>query len=288
MGKSSFAQIGLDSDTGANTVVSIGTTTAPAGSLPLAEWFDDGSAVTYSYGALVNTEPASTKRYRRTSVTGLASGTNVTAASTVTANYIVQWAQTFTQSGLDTDATGTVVTVDGTPKMLTDPLFTTFVDAGATVAYNYTISVTSSAAGKKVPAGFGHRPSDRLRGRRSTHDYRQLQSTVLAYARNHSRRAERTDEHRRRHDWHVLRRGDILTLTAKTPVADGTGKRWRFDNWTGDVTLDGTSNPLSVAMNQVRSIRANYILHGADAGSHGERAWRSLRHHHRRHRWRVL
>src|SRR6266545_1412647 len=53
--------------------------------------------------------------------------------------------------------------------------------------------------------------------------------------------------------------GTVLTLSAATPVTDGTGKRWNFGNWTGDVALPpSTANPVSVTMNQARSITANY------------------------------
>src|SRR3989442_9852551 len=53
--------------------------------------------------------------------------------------------------------------------------------------------------------------------------------------------------------------GTGLSLTGATPVADGTGKRWSFGNWTGDVTLPpSTVNPVSVTMNQARSITATY------------------------------
>ena len=255
-----FAQIGLDSDTGANKIVTIGTTIAPAGSLPLTEWFDDGSAVTYSYEAVVNTEPASAKRYRRTSVTGLASGTNVTAASTITGNYIVQWAQTFTQSGLDTDATGTVVTVDATPKEFTDLLFTTFVDAGATVAYSYTNLVTSSDTGKKyrLDSVTGPATGYVVGGANTiTGNYKAQYLLTLAITPGVPNALTNVggattgtfyDE------------GTVLTLAATTPVADGAGKQWRFDNWSGDVTPGDTSNPLPVTMDQVRSISANYVL----------------------------
>jgi hypothetical protein len=54
--------------------------------------------------------------------------------------------------------------------------------------------------------------------------------------------------------------GTVLSLTAATPVLDGLDTRWRFDNWTGDVSLPpNTSNPVSVTMSQVRSITANYV-----------------------------
>src|SRR3989442_2575204 len=51
--------------------------------------------------------------------------------------------------------------------------------------------------------------------------------------------------------------GTVLSLTAATPVVDGTGKRWRFDTWSGDAT--GTSNPGSVTMSGARSVTANYV-----------------------------
>src|SRR3989442_8239019 len=51
--------------------------------------------------------------------------------------------------------------------------------------------------------------------------------------------------------------GTVLSLTAATPVADGTGKRWRFDTWSGDAT--GSSNPVSVTMSAARSVTANYV-----------------------------
>ena len=53
---------------------------------------------------------------------------------------------------------------------------------------------------------------------------------------------------------------EVLNLQAATPVADGPGVQWRFANWTGDVlTPPNGSNPVSVTMNQARSITANYI-----------------------------
>ena len=182
------------------------------------------------------------------------------AAKSVTANYIVQWAQTFTQSGLDTDATGTVVTVDGTPKVFTDLLFTTFVDAGATVAYTYTNPVTSSATGKKyrLDSVTGPATGYVVGGANTiTGNYKAQYLLTLAITpgvpnalTNIGGATTGTfyDE------------GTVLTLAATTPVADGAGKRWRFDNWTGDVTPADTTNPLSVTMDQVRSITANYVL----------------------------
>ena len=52
--------------------------------------------------------------------------------------------------------------------------------------------------------------------------------------------------------------GTVVNLTAATPVADGTGKRWRFNNWSGDAT--GGSNPVSVTMSAPRAVTANYVV----------------------------
>src|SRR3989442_11842586 len=50
--------------------------------------------------------------------------------------------------------------------------------------------------------------------------------------------------------------GTVLSLTAATPVADGTGKRGRVDTWSG--AANGSSNSVSVTMNKATSVTANY------------------------------
>jgi len=50
----------------------------------------------------------------------------------------------------------------------------------------------------------------------------------------------------------------VLSLTATTPIPDGSDKEWRFDQWSGDAT--GIANPVSVTMNAPKSITANYLL----------------------------
>ena len=59
--------------------------------------------------------------------------------------------------------------------------------------------------------------------------------------------------------WHDS--GATVTLTAMQNVANGAGSsRYHFDNWTGDVGQRRRTpdNPVSVTMNQARSITANY------------------------------
>ncbi len=67
---------------------------------------------------------------------------------TVTGNFVIQYKLTFTQTGLDSSATGTVVTVNGNPKGFIDMPFNIWADSGSPVTYSY-INVSSSTTGKR-------------------------------------------------------------------------------------------------------------------------------------------
>src|SRR5439155_364403 len=55
--------------------------------------------------------------------------------------------------------------------------------------------------------------------------------------------------------------GTSVSLTAAAQVANGAGSRYDFRNWTGDVASPpNAANPVSVTMDQARSITANYRL----------------------------
>jgi hypothetical protein len=75
----------------------------------------------------------------------------MSAPKSVTANYQLQHEVSFGQTAIGGDSTGTVVTVDGTDKSAAQlsPPFTKFVDAGATVTYDYKSPVASTVAGKR-------------------------------------------------------------------------------------------------------------------------------------------
>jgi len=55
----------------------------------------------------------------------------------------------FTHTGLTTDATGVVVTVNGSGKIFMELPFNLFVDHGTVVSYSYTSTVPSSVSGKR-------------------------------------------------------------------------------------------------------------------------------------------
>jgi hypothetical protein len=74
----------------------------------------------------------------------------ITAPSSITWNWKTQYKVTFTQSGLDNTATGTVVTVAGAPKTYLDLPFTTdWFDNGSSLAFVYSDNVSSSVIGQQ-------------------------------------------------------------------------------------------------------------------------------------------
>jgi hypothetical protein len=262
-----FAQSGLAADA-TGTVVTVDGVTKGFGDLSFSKFVDAGASVTYSYNDPVTSSVAG-KQYRRTSVIGPAAGFTVSGANTITGNYVAQFQQTFTHSGLTADATGTVVTVDGVTKSFGDLSFSKFVDAGVSVLYSYSDPVTSSVAGKRYRRDSitGELSGYTVSGANTvTGNYvAQLQLTlaitpgVPGGLSNISGGTNGT----------FYDSGTELSLSATTPVADGPVKQWRFSSWTGDVTASpNSSNPLSVVMNQPRSITANYIVQWLQTFTH--------------------
>jgi len=139
-----FTQTGLD-DTATGTVVTIDSVTKNKADLSFTDWFDSGT--TYSYSSIVSST-VTDKRFRLESTSGIVSP--ITSSGTVTGNYTPQYRVTFTQSGLDNTATGTVVTVAGDPKTYGDLPFTTdWLDHDSSLAFAFSNPVASSISGKR-------------------------------------------------------------------------------------------------------------------------------------------
>jgi len=142
-----FAQTGLDS-TATGTIVTVNGTAKTYLALPYSYWVDSGSIVSYSYSSIVSSSSAA-KRFRLGSTSGASSPITVAVPTTVTGNYVVQYQITFAQTGLDSSATGTVVTVNGNPKGYADLPFTLWADSGSSVTYSYG-NISSSTVGKRL------------------------------------------------------------------------------------------------------------------------------------------
>jgi len=142
-----FTQSGLD-DTATSTVVIINSTDYEFTDLPYNIWADEGSTFTYSYQDIVLSSTTG-KRFKLVGVSGPTSPFTVTGPITVTGNYKIQYQVTFDQTGLDSSATGTVVTVNGTPLDYSSLPFSQWLDEGTTVTYSYESIVSSTTQGKR-------------------------------------------------------------------------------------------------------------------------------------------
>jgi hypothetical protein len=133
-----FAQSGLSSDA-TGTVATIAGATKMYSDLPFTVWVDASSgSVTYSYTATVASSITG-KQYVKTS-TDTSPVTGLSGPLTVTGTYKTQWQVTFAQSGLDSSATGTVLTIGSTTYTYSQlPQTNLWVDSGTT--YSYSTSV---------------------------------------------------------------------------------------------------------------------------------------------------
>jgi len=68
---------------------------------------------------------------------------------TATAHYISQFSIIFFQTGLQSDATGTVVKVNGYSKSYANLPYTLWVDSGVNTIYSYNSPVTSNITSKR-------------------------------------------------------------------------------------------------------------------------------------------
>src|SRR5205823_12874891 len=111
-----------------------------------------GTLVNYTYAGPVNTDPASGKRYAFTGTnTGApASGFTVSADTTITGNYDTQWLVSFAQSGIGTDTTATVVSVNSSDKTAANLAagVSVWVTDGGSVTYDFK-SPVAAGTGKR-------------------------------------------------------------------------------------------------------------------------------------------
>jgi hypothetical protein len=142
-----FAQTGLDA-TATGTVVTVNGTAKTYGQLSFNWWVDGSSVITYSYSSTV----ASTETGKQFNLTGIHSPTSpfvATGPVTITGSYCIQYKVTFTQTGLDPTASGTVVAINGSAKAYANLPYVAWFDNGTSITYSYADPVLSSTAGKR-------------------------------------------------------------------------------------------------------------------------------------------
>lgn len=125
---------------------SLGVQTEPTDivSIPGGGWYVLATDVTLTAPASLNVSSNIRYRFSYWDVDRISQGSGVNPISvhmdvnhTATAHYIEQYALLFTQTGLSSDATGTIVTVNGNTKSWSDLPFTLWVDGGSSITYFY-------------------------------------------------------------------------------------------------------------------------------------------------------
>jgi len=132
------------------------TVTSPYGVTSGSGWYN-ASSTAYADLNTGTVDHGNGTRRVFTNWSGDASGTNYAQSNPITmngpktaiANWKTQYLVTFDQTGLSSDAIGTVVTVDSVSKAFGDLPFSKWLDNGNTVAYSYENYVSSSIIGKR-------------------------------------------------------------------------------------------------------------------------------------------
>jgi subtilisin family serine protease len=142
-----FGQTGVSSDfTG--TVLTVDGTNYSVNSLPVSFWYNNGSSHTFAYQAPLQVA-TNQKQYVWNSTSGLSSSESgtiiVSSNASVTGNYKTQFYVTFGQTGVGSDLTGTMLTIDGTNHTVNDLPISFWYDNGSnhTFAYQSPLVVTA-------------------------------------------------------------------------------------------------------------------------------------------------
>src|SRR5271157_3322892 len=246
------SNVKLDS---AATIVTVAGAAMTAADLPYSGWFNSGSSLSYAYSTTVASTASPTEtQYRWGSTSGLdtlqTDTLTVSGAGTITGNYVTQYDLKFAESGLDSSAEGTIVsvTVGSSPAVnVVQNDFTYdfgYVDAGTTVTYAFTSPVASSNSGERfvlttpvaTPAsGFSLSGVTTVTGTYGT----QYQLT-LSSAHDTPTGA----------DWYDAGSTPTIGMT-DTAVSGGAGIQYVFTGWSSSDTgsYTGTDASHSVTMN---------------------------------------
>jgi len=146
-----FSVSGMGSDA-SGTVLTVDGTSYSYSSLPVTFTWDVGSQHSFTWTEYVSA--GSGKRYTWVSTNGLSTSRTGTinvpsGGGSVQATYKTEYRWTFEASGLSSDASGTVVTVDGTNYGYSSLPLYFWWDNGSTHSYSYQQYVLTSNSGKR-------------------------------------------------------------------------------------------------------------------------------------------
>jgi hypothetical protein len=245
-----FTQSGLDS-TATGTVVTVNGTAKTYGDLPYILWVNPSSTVKYSYSSTVSST-VSGKQFRLTGVQCPPGQFIVTCPTTITGVYCPQYLVTFAQSGLDSTAKGTIVTVNGVSKLFSQLPYTLWVDSGCSITYSYNVTVTSSVSGKQFILLSVTGPSSPITVTGST--------TITG---NYKTRYYLTvsspcDSPTPSSGW--FDSGSGITESVTSPVSGGSGTQYVCTGWigTGSVPGSGSASSATFTMGAPSNITWNW------------------------------
>ena len=125
------------------TYLAAGNTTAI--NLPATEWVSTGTAATGTFPSEVTTASSDT----RSSLVSDNRPTTITQPTTITANYQTQYKVTFSQTGIESDATGTIAKIFGDQKDYSQIANTTWVNSGAVATFSFEANIASTTSDKQ-------------------------------------------------------------------------------------------------------------------------------------------
>jgi hypothetical protein len=259
------------------TQYSLTLTTDPLGvATPTGEgWYDEGEYASISTEELVNMV-ANSSRYKfngwttpnMSEITDPSSSSTtvkVDEVKTVTANYVIQYSITFDQTGLDSTAVGTIVTVNGSPKTFSNLPFSIWVNEGSQATYTYENTVASTSSGKRFVLTDVTGPTSPITATGQVnvtgdYDVQYLLSVHTSglgiYTTNIYNSTDvlgiATDTTPYQ-EW--FNEGSLIQLDIDSPIIDGSSTLV-FTNWSGDAS--GSSRPFPVTLNSSKDITANY------------------------------
>jgi len=173
-------------------------------------------------------------------------------AKTAVANWKTQYQITFTQTGLTSDVSGTVVTVNSASKTFGNLPYSDWFDKNSPVTYSYSDPMSSTASGKrfKLDSVTGPDSPITVTGPQTVTGNYHIQYYLSVRTNPSGLSPAPTPSS----GWHDS--AAVVSLSAPEASYSG-GSKYSFTNW----DIDGAAvagNPITVTMNQLHTATANY------------------------------
>jgi hypothetical protein len=230
--------------------------TEPAGIVSISGggWYTQATDAVLTAPGSLNASSNTRYRFSYWDVDGTSQGSGVNpitvhidANHTATAHYVTQYTLLFTQTGLSSDATGIVATVNGNSKSFSDFPLTLWVDSGSSVTYSYSDVVLSVAVGKRQKQVSVTGPASpitvsnpaTIAGNYKTQYYLTVSTDPTAITTIPGE------------GWYDVSAYETLTA----PQINN----YQFNHWDVDGASQGTQvNPITASMNAAHSVTAHY------------------------------